>query len=373
MSWEPTVNVDARQVLANIAWLQKSSNQTIAPVLKSNAYGHGLDEMVRMFDDSNLKIPFIAVAGPRDALRASEFTKIPVLCMGPATADELAEMRAAGVICSLTSEEVARIWWDQPEKSRPQAHLLLDTGLGRLGIDPLVIEETIIPELAQRGLSVHGLFNHPASADTGEVASVEQETAVALKLASHMTGKGVLVGPTHLGASSTLFLDQSVRGDITRLGIGMFGYLQDFFSEKGGIHPALTVTARVVHVKDIGEGETFGYSHERSLPKAGRVATINFGVCHGLNPKAENKWEVEVGGEPCRVLESTLDYSIIGPVPPGTQVGYDVLVMGGEGQYSVDHHAKMLGVIPDHVLAALSAIVVRRVHQPSSSPDGGHP
>lgn len=362
MSWEPEVVIDAARLRSNRAWLRESSGQRIAPVLKSNGYGHGLQQSIEVLSDQAADAPFIAVADPEDALEARKFTDLPLLCMGPAPAEVLMQFSAQRIFCSLTSPATAQIWCDMPPADRPEAHVLVDTGLGRLGLTVHEVRSQLVPMLESRNLTIQGFFIHPASADTGNVDSVDAETSEALQLAEELRAAGLLQGLTHLGASSTLFLDLASRGDVTRAGIGLFGYLQEHFTQKGQLQPALSVYATVVHTKQVAPGELFGYSGQQNLPEGGTVATINFGVSHGLNPKSEHRWFVSVGGSPALVLESTLDYSMVGPVPEAVQVGDRVLVMGGRlPEYSVESHAAMLEIIPDHVLAALSPRLRRTV------------
>src|SRR5690606_23455373 len=52
----------------------------VIPVLKANAYGHGLEQVVRILEDR--QVPYIAVDGYHEALQGRAMSDFDVLVMG---------------------------------------------------------------------------------------------------------------------------------------------------------------------------------------------------------------------------------------------------------------------------------------------------
>ncbi len=75
------IRLRKRILLDNLEYLQSLQPQaSIFPVLKSNAYGHGLQQIVRML--RNTDVPYIAVDSYPEYITVKEHCKIPILLIG---------------------------------------------------------------------------------------------------------------------------------------------------------------------------------------------------------------------------------------------------------------------------------------------------
>lgn len=69
-----------RVLLENLEYLQSMQSQAaLFPVLKSNAYGHGLKQVVKML--KNTDVPYLAVDSYPEYAIVKKYCKIPILIM----------------------------------------------------------------------------------------------------------------------------------------------------------------------------------------------------------------------------------------------------------------------------------------------------
>jgi alanine racemase len=74
------VRLRKKVLLDNLSYLQSIQAQSaIFPVLKSNAYGHGLQHIVKMLAKSDL--PYVAVDSYPEYVMVKKYSKIPVLLL----------------------------------------------------------------------------------------------------------------------------------------------------------------------------------------------------------------------------------------------------------------------------------------------------
>jgi len=77
------ITVDSSALVHNYHYFQKLSPHTvICPVIKANAYGHGLREVAKIIDDK-LSPPYLMVDSLYEAYELSKLhTRTPILIMG---------------------------------------------------------------------------------------------------------------------------------------------------------------------------------------------------------------------------------------------------------------------------------------------------
>lgn len=345
----PRVLVSRSSLKHNIAALRDrlSPRTLMAPIVKANAYGHGQDLAVAALRDH---VDLFTVAEPSDALALSSIVPGRVLCVGSAYGEELAELISAGVRVAVTDQRAL------PQLG-PDArvHLVVDTGLHRLGVLPAFATE-LAEEIRSTGATLEGAFCHVAGADRGDWAGVEAEVRALRELRL-----GTLL--RHSGGSSLVISRPDLVGDLARPGIAVFGHhprrdQKDLVS----LSPALTLVAPVVELRLIAKGDQVGYGGEQ-LERDTVIATLPIGVCHGINPRwAANGGSVSIRNRRCALLTPPmLDYTLVDVTDvPGAAFGDIATLLGDDGP-SVNQTAERLGLSAEHLLVALQASVPREL------------
>ena len=136
--------------------------------VKANCYGLSVDRCVPKLRDAGCQDFFVAHWSEAPAvLRHVPATQLSVL-HGVLSAEEAAYARATGVSPVIDSLRQARIW---QEGGGGSCHLMVDTGINRLGISPADIADPVIQALNVDILMSHLacclLYTSPSPRDRG--------------------------------------------------------------------------------------------------------------------------------------------------------------------------------------------------------------
>ncbi|MFH1182771.1 MAG: alanine racemase [Candidatus Moraniibacteriota bacterium] len=134
-NYQPLIEVFIykKNLLYNLKTFQhKFPRHKIAPVLKSNAYGHGLVPIAKILDRQ--KIPFLVVDSLFEArMLRGEGIKSSILIIGYTRAKDINRNNLKNVFFTITTfEQLEEI--SQNQKKPQIFHLKIDTGMHRQGI-----------------------------------------------------------------------------------------------------------------------------------------------------------------------------------------------------------------------------------------------
>lgn len=294
----------------------------------------------------------MAAADPSDAL-ALAAQGHRVICLGTAGGAELRALCAAGVEVSVSSPEQLG---DLPAGA--VAHVLVDTGLHRLGFRPAEAAERIT-EIGVRGVRVAAVWCHVAGADAGRWDEVARE----VRTLRNLCPPGAAV---HCGGSSLVIERPGLVGDLARVGIALYGAHPDPRQRPLiDLTPALTMWAPIIETRTVSAGDRIGYQG-RVLTEPTVVATLPVGVAHGIDPNLHAAAAtVHADGIDCPVLVAPmLDYTLIDVTSaPNVRIGTRAeLIRADTGSCSsASTLADRLDSTAERLLARLDARIERRV------------
>ena len=171
------VEISSSNLIHNYKYLSKKSGLPIAPVLKSNAYGHGLIEVARVLEKQ--KPPFFCLDSFYEAnLLNKAGLKTPILIMGYVDPSDLTEKNLPFSYAVWSSEQIKEISAKDP---KAKFHIFVDTGMHREGVrmDDLA---SFLSEIKAYSGKIEGLMSHFGSA--GDKNIVPQKNKLRI-LAEH--------------------------------------------------------------------------------------------------------------------------------------------------------------------------------------------
>lgn len=234
--------------------------------VKANGYGLGARDVVPVLHAAGCHDFFVAHWGEaQDLLECISPAALSVL-HGPLTAQDAAFARETGVTPVINSLAQARRW---SEAGGGRCHLMVDTGMNRLGIR---LDE--LGDEAIAALDIDVLISH--------LASAEEETDLnAAQCAGWQDSRRQV---RHLRASlansAGIALGSDYHGDLTRPGIALYGGIPRE-SMAGDLRQVVRPEAAILQVRDVPAGETIGYNATFTAPAAMRVGTIALGYADG--------------------------------------------------------------------------------------------
>ncbi len=329
-------------------------------VVKANAYGHGVEWVVRALRG---EVEWFGVANLEEAKEiASLASGNAILVLGPALPEERAALVEGGFTPVISDFEEARAYAALGGKAGVGVHLAVDSGMGRLGV-----WETEAVELAKacqtlRGLRITGVGTHLPVADEDDDYTLQQMGRFR-SLVNELRSMHLFDGPVHIENSAGAIGFPSDAEDLVRAGLMLYGASpRAEFQEK--LLPVLQWKARVTLVRSMATGRTVSYGRTFVIPQASRVATVSVGYADGYSRHLSNRGaEVLIQGIRCPLLgRVTMDQIMVDVTAvPSVVVGEEVVLLGRQGDQEVTawELARKSETIPWEIFTGIGRRVIR--------------
>lgn len=311
-----TVRISESRLLHNFdAWFKLLSiadkPPMIAPVLKSNAYGHGLEIVAEILTENRAdKIPFCVVDSHFEArtLR-SRSTHLPILIVGytePRAIHYDTIPQCSYMVSSLEQlRDLLRYRIDRKgepvrvfEPKPVSIHLKIDSGMNRQGIKPdqIYLLKDLFEVCVASGVKIHGLASHFADSDSYSATKTLEQIATWNAIVEEL--KPLLPDLTYIHISNTAgtYYANQATANVVRIGGGLFGLEQNSVIEnKVTIKPVLSVYTKIYNIKDVKAGESIGYGMTYVADSAMRIGLIPLGYNECLPRSLSNCGSVRFG------------------------------------------------------------------------------
>ncbi|HDQ25615.1 MAG TPA: alanine racemase [bacterium] len=352
--------IDLHALKYNFGVMKRKTGKEIIPVVKANAYGHGILEVSRFLEEKcGVKMLAAARMSEGEQLRKGGI-KSGILILNGAEKNELKDAVKYNLVLSVYSAEKLREISDfcLQKGKKISVHLKFNTGMNRLGL-PLeyadtaknIIEDNVFLEL-------EGVYTHFADADR-ENDSRTLKQAKMFEGLKKVFGKKVMY---HAANSAAAVRYKAARFDAVRPGIMLYGCLPVKNFPKGiKLRPVMSLSAPVLQVKKINKGDRVSYGGKYTAKKSETAAIIAVGYGDGFFRSLSEKGYVMIKGKKAPVLGAVcMDMTAV-RAPKGTKPGDSALVFGKSGKYilPVEDAAKEAGTIPYEILTGITDRVER--------------
>lgn len=278
--------IHADKIIANFDYLKSLQPQAeIFPVLKSNAYGHGLKEICQILNRT--KVLMVAVDSYPEAQVVYRYFRGRVLILGEMPHRAYRYCRFKRTEFVVYNEDTLRHLSRFAKKAK--VHLFVNSGMNREGIKDFDAWLSRNKKYLER-VEVSGLCSHLASADEESILNQAQEDnfVAALEI---LRKQGIFPRWVHLGNSAAIFSQRNNLLTAYRPGLALYGY-SPFLTEENEntqLQPALEIFSHVISLQDLEAGESVSYNEDYRVSRSTRIAVIPFGYFEGLDRRLSNK------------------------------------------------------------------------------------
>ncbi len=359
------VEVDLHAVVNNARKVREDTRTSLYAVVKADAYGHGAVAVATALAGAKAVSGFcVSLVEEGVALRDAGITE-PVLVMGPSQVGGEEEMIAAQLTPVISSPEelhalahVARGW-----QRAVDAHLKIDTGMGRLGIAVRRAPE-LVAEAAESGIRVVGLMTHFANADADDATDPESMTRTQLaefREAEVLVAKaGAQLRVRHAANSSAALEFPDARMDLVRCGIGIYGNGR----WAPHVEQAMRLVTAVAQLRTVPVGGSVGYGATWRAERESRVAVLPCGYADGLPRRASGHAHALLRGKRVPLVgRISMDIAIADVTEvPDASVGDAVVLLGrasGGVSISANEYGDWAGLSEYEVTCGMSKRVPR--------------
>ena len=277
----------------------KVGSSFVMPIVKANAYGHGLVECAQFFEKLGADYLGVALIEEAVTLRMAGVTK-PILVLGSLVNDQLPLLLEHAIDIMASSIEKLKII-DHVAGQRgvkARVHLKIDTGLGRIGVRATHAEPFFLQALHSKNIEIIGVASHFATADAQETSFMHEQYEKFCQAVYFFEKHALSMPLRHIANSGAIMQFPQAHGDMVRPGIMLYGvYPQSWMRSLCILKPALSLYARVVYFKVLLEQARISYGLTWKASKDTRVITLPIGYGDGYPRTLSNKGLVLLQGE----------------------------------------------------------------------------
>lgn len=348
---KPLVQVDTGALARNFKGLAERAGCESWAVVKSDAYGHGLEASVDALAGTGATV--MAVGGLDEVmdLRATGWNGPAVSLLGPIDEEEARQLAELDATCFVgRPEQIA--WLDNAARARGTdlaVALKFDTGMSRLGFAGSDAASALSALDAAPNIRARYVATHLSSADADLGADPDGEAVTQGQAGQLRALAEALRGAGHEArtclCNSAGILSGVCKGmDAVRPGISMYGVnpFHGTARENLGafLEPTMAVSARVLTVREVKKGATMSYGRTYTAEADMRLAVIAAGYADGYSRLLSNSGAVCLHGRRAPIrgrvcMQMTLvDVTDI----PEARPGDDAWLLGGDGQGAISSH-----------------------------------
>ena len=360
------VQVNLTRLRQNFAAIkQQVSPAKMMPILKANAYGHGLVRTAQLMQELGADYLGVAVLEEGILLRESGIT-MPILVLGGVLGNQIPHFLNHDL--SITASSIAKLQAIDAAAGEmnvtAKVHLKIDTGMERIGVHYYNAESFIEASARCANVLVEGVYTHFANADAADLTHARAQLQRFQDVLAIYERKGISRPPlVHAANSGAVLQLPEARFDLVRPGILLYGvYPSNKVKRTVLVKPALSWKSRVVYFKVITPGHPVGYGSQWQTDKNVRAVTVPVGYGDGYFRSMSHKAQVLIRGKRYPVIGLiSMDQIVVNIGKDSAYNGDEVLLVGqsdGAG-ITVEELADWAGTIPYEILTNINTRVPR--------------
>lgn len=312
-SWR---QLDLEALDHNVGEVRRASGRAdLLAVVKADAYGHDAVTVARRLQ-GNEAVHGLVVVGLDEALAlrsAGVRGRVLVLCGGVSPSREaLSALSAAGATPVLSSRE--QVDWASGLRWPDGVHLLVDTGMARLGVAADELERCV-SRLAEAQVTLRGVATHfvESEKEASAVTRVQLErfARAAAQVWSRFPQARVHVANS---AAALHWLEEAPSADadlaaalrdpqrvLVRPGGALYGvdlsdYVEDRRRHPSTLRPVLSMGCEIVQRRALPAGATVGYGGLWTARRDSEIALLPLGYADGVPGQLTDGASVLIGG-----------------------------------------------------------------------------
>ncbi|MDX5477588.1 MAG: alanine racemase [Cyclobacteriaceae bacterium] len=334
----------------NIEFLRKEigSKTALSVVVKGNAYGHGIENIVQIAEENGVR--HFSTFSADEALRVCNVSKnqSEVMIMGMLHHDDLDELVRKGInffVFEFARLEAA-IAVAKKLGIKAKIHVEVETGFHRTGFE--WDDREWLVKLLQNNLEfleLKGLCTHYAGAESiSNYVRVRKQIKLFKKFKAWFDDQDIDFEKCHTACSAATLLYPDTKMDMVRIGIASYGfwptqetYMYRFQSlpanNKNPLRRLISWKSTIMNTKAVKMGDFIGYGSSYMAPRDMTIALVPVGYGHGYSRMLSNQGKVLIGGMIVPVVGTVTMNSIAVDVTDLEQVqqGDEVVIIGSQG------------------------------------------
>jgi alanine racemase len=360
------VEVDLNRLANNFQAIRRHvAPAKVMPILKANAYGHGLLRIAQLMESLGADYIGVAVLEEGILLRQNGI-RIPILVLGGILGNQVPGFLKYDLTITASSidklSQVNEIATQLGKKAK--VHLKIDTGMERIGVHYYNADTFLESALKCNSINFEGIYSHFANADSSDLGDARRQLERFQEVLHFYEKHSLPALPIrHMANSPAILQLPEAYFDMVRPGLLLYGvYPSAQITHTILVQPALSWKSRVVYFKVILPGHPVGYGSTWQTDHMVRAVTAPVGYGDGYFRSMSNKARVILRGKKYPVVgRISMDQIVINIEWDSAYNDDEVILIGEAGSEAItcEDLAEWAGTIPYEILTNINTRVPR--------------
>ena len=366
----------------------RSINKNIICVIKDNAYGLGIKNILPILLENNCN--YFAVAYSDEAVKIREILKnfekekklkflenrkIKIMALNyikPKKLEYAIENDVELTVFNFSQlSDYLKILEESFENTVLKIHIKVNSGMNRLGFNGSEILELIEKikkyEINSKNnkLEIISIFSHISDAENQ--LETEKQVEKYENILKIFDKNNVKYQYKHLQASPLLFkYEEKYNYDFARVGMALYG--MEPLSYDVGLLDVITVKSQIINMRNVKKNDKISYGSKGVVKRDSKIGIVSIGYAHGLQKQIENSQEayVLVNGKKAKIVgEICMDMIFVDLTEINdAEINDEVVIVGSQKnvengvneRITLRQVARWAGTIQDDVLTKFSVI-----------------
>ncbi len=316
-----------------------SSNTLLNAVVKADGYGHGAVKIAKKAAAAGADR--LSVALPDEGIELREAgINLPIHLLGEVVPEQIEVLIEYDLIPAIakfsTAEKLNQLCAEKGLKKK--VHIIVDTGMGRIGLSPKKAPVFIEKVTALPNLELEGLMTHFAKADEADKKYTLQQFSEFKKIITALEKKGIDIPIKHCANSAAVIDLPEMQLDMVRAGIMIYGLRPSKELEKKiELKEVLSWKAKIIYLKELEAGKGISYGAEYITKKREKIATIPLGYADGYFRLLSNQADVLIRGQRAPIRGRVcMDQFMVGVDQiKDVELGDEVVLIGNQAEEKI--------------------------------------
>ena len=360
------VEVDLNRLAENFKAIREHvSPSKVMPILKANAYGHGLVRTAQLME--SLRADYIGVAVLEEGiLLRQNGIRMPILILGGILGNQVPGFLKHDL--SITASSIDKLCQVDEIAAqlgvKAKVHLKIDTGMERIGVHYYNAESFLESALKCKSVIIEGIYSHFANAELTDLGDARKQLERFHEVLCFFEKHSLPPPPMrHMANSPAILQLPEAYFDIVRPGILLYGvYPSAQIAHTIRVRPALSWKSRVVYFKVILPGHSVGYGSTWQTDHMVRAVTAPVGYGDGYFRSMSNKAQVILRDKKYPVVgRISMDQIVVNIEWESAYNDDEVILIGESDNESItcEDLAEWAGTIPYEILTNINTRVPR--------------
>jgi len=320
--------IDVNAIRNNIDYLKKQSGTDLMPVLKADAYGHGLIEMAKILRKLGIKYIGVATLGEAILLRESGDKGRVLSWLYDIDGHEFKQGLKLNLDIAIFDEKlIPKIKSMIPSGQKIKVTMFVDTGINRAGIPYENALQAFKDVAACDKFELVGMMSHLVCSEIKNSPIVNEQLRKFRELRKQLADINIVPSLVHIANTGGCLNYDVSDFTLARAGSGVYG-MQAIDKVHKYLQLAMTIKSYVIQLKDVEKGAGIGYNWKYIAPRKMRVAILPIGYADIIPRSASGKLYVYINGTKRKVLGTISMDQIVVEAKENDKINDDVIIFG---------------------------------------------